>query len=170
MAGLALAAALAAASPAKLALSGGGTLELSGVKSATWQLPRHHLEYNGSPVHVTLRDMVLTCNRLGVQLDEADQQVVSSTCDGDVRLQRGARTLTCDKATFDDPSSRFTCEGKPVIRNGATSMACSKVVYDLTKDEVTMDDCRGTMPGDQVDSRIRTYQERRKPKPAGGTK
>lgn len=160
---LAILAALAVPSLTRLPATGGGTVTVSAEK-VRYVFPKHRIEYTGNPVRLTRGDAVLTCKRLGAQLDEQDQVQVA-TCEGDVRFVRGERVVTCEKATYDEAASRLTCEGKPVIRSGALSATGSRLVYDLDRDEVTMDDVQGTVPGDQADQRLQAYQQRRKPKP-----
>lgn len=160
---LAILAALAVPSLTKLPAAGGGTVTVSADK-VRYIFPKHQIEYSGNPVRLTRGDATLTCKRLRAQLDEAEQ-VQQATCEGDVRFERGERVVTCAKATYEEAASRLTCEGKPVIQSGALSATGSRLVYDLKRDEVTMDDVQGTVPGTQADERVQAYQQRHKGKP-----
>ncbi len=157
---LALVAALAAPSLTRLPATGGGTVTIS-AKTVRYIFPKHQILYTGDPVRLTRGDAVLTCKRLGAQLDDADQ-VQTATCEGDVRFVRAEKVVTCEKATYDEAASRLTCEGKPVIHSGNLSATGTRLVYDLDRDEVTMDDVQGTVPGQTADERLQTYQQRRK--------
>jgi lipopolysaccharide export system protein LptA len=160
---LAILAALAAPSLTKLPATGGGTVTIQAT-TVRYIFPKHRIEYTGNPVRLTRGDAVLTCKRLGAQLDDADQVQVG-TCEGEVRFVRGDRVVTCEKATYDEAASRLTCEGKPVIHSGSLSATGSRLVYDLERDEVTMDDVQGNVPGEQADQKLQAYQQRRKTKP-----
>jgi lipopolysaccharide export system protein LptA len=162
---LAILAALAAPSLTRLPASGGGTVTVAADK-VRYVFPKHRVEYTGNPVRLTRGDQVLTCKRLDAQLDEADQVQVA-ICQGDVRFVRGERVVTCEKATYDEAASRLTCEGKPVVHSGSLSATGSRLVYDLQRDEVTMDDVQGNVPGEQADQKIQAYQQRRKAKGEG---
>ena len=157
---LAILAALAVPSLTRLPATGGGTVTVSADK-VKYIFPRHRIEYTGNPVRLTRGDAVLTCKRLGAQLDDQDQVQVA-TCEGDVRFERADKVVTCEKATYDEAASRLTCEGKPVIRSGGLSATGSRLVYDLDRDEVTMDEVQGTVPAAQADERLQQYQQRRK--------
>ncbi len=160
---LALLAALAAPSLTRLPATGGGTVTIQAT-TVRYQFTKHRIEYTGNPVRLTRGDEVLTCKRLGAQLDDQDQVQVA-TCEGDVRFVRADKVVTCEKATYDETASRLTCEGKPVIHSSGLSATGSRLVYDLERDEVTMDDVQGTVPGDQADQKLQAFQQRRKAKP-----
>lgn len=160
---LAILALLAAPSLTRLPATGGGTVTISAEK-VRYIFPRHRIEYTGNPVRLTRGDAVLTCKRLGAQLDEADQ-VQTATCEVDVRFVRADKVVTCEKATYDEAASRLTCEGKPVIHSGGLAATGSRLVYDLERDEVTMDDVQGMLPGDQADQKVQAFQQRRKARP-----
>ncbi len=166
---LALVAALAAPSLTRLPATGGGQITVSADK-VRYVFPKRQIVYTGNPVRLTRGDSVLTCKRLDAQLDESDQ-VKTAICQGDVRFDRGEKTVTCQKATYDEPAARLTCEGDPVIKSGGITAHGSLLVYDLEKDEVTMNGVNGDVPAADVDRWQQQNQQRRKTKTAqGGTK
>ena len=168
---LAILAALAAPSLTHLPATGGGQVTVS-AQTVRYILPKHRIEYTGNPVKLTRADSTLLCKRLTAQLDDADRQIQVAVCEGDVRFDRGERTVTCDKATYEEAAARLTCEGNPVIKSGGITARGSLLVYDLDKDEVTMDTVTGDVPAAQAEQLQQKTQQRRKPKPApaqGGT-
>ena len=55
----------------------------------------------GKPfVTLTREDLVLTCRRL-VGDNDVSGQLARATCEGDVKLVRGTRTVTCERAQYD---------------------------------------------------------------------
>jgi lipopolysaccharide export system protein LptA len=163
---LALLAALAAPSLSRLPATGGGQITVSADK-VRYVFPKRQIVYTGNPVRLTRGDSVLTCKRLEAQLDESDQ-VQTATCTGNVRFVRGEKTVTCEKATYQEAAARLTCEGNPVIKSGGLTATGSLLVYDLAKDEVTMDTVTGQVPATQADQYQQQAQQQRKPKPAQG--
>ncbi len=163
---LALVAALAAPSLTRLPATGGTQITVSADK-VRYIFTKRQAIYTGNPVRLTRGDSVLTCKRLEAQLDESDQ-VQTANCQGDVRFDRGDRTVTCEKATYDEPAARLTCEGDPVIKSGGITAHGSLLVYDLERDEVTMDKVDGEAPGSDVDRWQQQNQPRRKSTTAPG--
>ncbi len=133
-------------------------------------LAQHRIEYTGDPVKMTRGDSTLVCKRLTAQLDDGDQQIQVATCEGDVRFDRGERTITCEKATYDEGAARLTCEGKPVIKSGGITATGRVLVYDLNRDEVTMEGVEGTVPANDADRYQEQLQQRHKTQARGGQK
>ena len=163
---LAMLAALAAPSLTQLPATGGGQVTIA-AETVRYIFPKRQIIYTGNPVRLTRSDSTLTCKRLEAQLDESDQ-VQTATCQGDVRFDRGERTVTCEKATYEEAAARLTCEGNPVIKSGGITARGSLLVYDLEKDEVTMNTVTGDVPAAQAEQWQQKNQQRRKPKPAQG--
>jgi lipopolysaccharide export system protein LptA len=113
------------------------------------------------PVTMTRADARLTCRKLVARTDEAGQ-IVSATCTGDVRLTRGERVVTCDRATFEAAAERVVCEGNPVLRDAASEVRAARLVYELKTDEAHAEGAQITVPGDEVEARKRALEERRK--------
>jgi lipopolysaccharide export system protein LptA len=126
-----------------------------------YRIKERQTEFTGNPVRMTRGDAVLTCKRLMAQNDEAGK-IVTASCQGDVRFERGGNTITCEKATFDNPRSRLTCEGNPVLRNGATVAKGTLLTYDLAGDVVTLEPAYITTPGDELETQQKALQARRK--------
>lgn len=164
---LVILAALAAPSLTRLPVTGGGTMTVSADK-VRYILPKHRIEYTGNPVKLTRGDSTLLCKRLTAQLDDADQQIRVAICEGDVRFDRGNRTVTCEKATYDETAARLTCEGKPVIKNGGITASGRVLVYDLNRDEVTMEGVEGSVPAAQAQQLEQQLQQRHKTPPREG--
>ena len=116
---------------------------------------------DGAPVTMTRDDARLACRKLVAQTDEAGQ-IVTAVCSGDVRFTSGARTATCEKATYDGPADRVVCEGNPVLRDGGTEARGTRLVYDLANDQVKLEAAVVTIPADQVDQRQKALEEQRK--------
>lgn len=107
----------------------------------------------GDPlVTLTRDDATLVCRRLVAEMDAAGQ-IARATCEGDVKLTRGDRIITCQTATFDNPNARVTCDGSPELRDGASTVRGERLVYDLDDDRVTLTRAKGTVvqqPGQQL--------------------
>jgi len=106
----------------------------------------------GKPaVTLTHDDATLTCRVLSGEND-AQGRLKVATCEGDVRLVRATRVVTCERATYDRAASLVVCRGNPLLKDGATEIRGEKLSWDLAADEVRLEgDVRGTMPGDLLD-------------------
>jgi len=115
----------------------------------------------GKPyVTLTREDMVLTCRRL-VGDNDTTGQLARATCEGDVKLVRGSRTVTCERALYDRDAARIVCEGNPVLRDGETEARGKRLTYLLAADEVLLEEAvQATVPSSQID------QVSKKPAPA----
>lgn len=113
------------------------------------------------PVVMTRDDARLSCRKLVARTDEAGQ-IVSAACTGDVRLVRGPRLVTCERATFEAGAERVVCEGNPVLREAGSEVRAERLVYELATDEAKAEGARITLPGDEVEERRRALDERRK--------
>ena len=113
------------------------------------------------PVTMTRDDARLTCQRLVARTDDAGQ-IVAATCTGDVRLTRGPRVVTCERATFEAAAERVVCEGSPVLRDGGSEARGTRLVYELKTDEAKLEGANITLPGEEVEARQRALEERRK--------
>ncbi|MCM2333607.1 MAG: LptA/OstA family protein [Anaeromyxobacteraceae bacterium] len=123
----------------------------------------------GKPLVTLLHDdATLTCRRLTGENDPAGKLKVA-TCEGEVKLTRGERTVTCDRATYDRPAALVVCSGNPVLRDpGGTEARATTLTWDLGADEVRLEgDAQVTVPGGQLDlgaGQVAPPQ----PPPAGG--
>ena len=120
----------------------------------------------GKPVTLTRDDAVLTCARLVAKNDEAGQ-IVTATCEGDVRLVRAERTVTCDSAVYENTAARVTCSGSAILRDGGAEARGARLVYELRSDEVKLEGAgeapvRITLPGEEVEARKKQVADRRK--------
>ena len=97
-------------------------------------------------------DATLTCRRLTGENDDAGKLKVA-TCEGDVKLARGQRTVACERATYDRAAARVVCSGSPVLRDpGGTEARASTLTWDLGLDEVKLEgDVQVNVPGGQLD-------------------
>jgi len=163
---LLLLAALAATSTTRLAGVGGGAITVQ-ADHFRYLLKEHRVEYTGNPVKLVRADSTLTCRKLTVQFNEAEQ-VSKATCETDVRFVKADKVVTCQKATYEDAAARLTCEGSPQVKSGAMTATGSVLVYDLANDEVRMEDVVGSVPSDDADAQLKKVQSRKKPAPAGG--
>jgi lipopolysaccharide export system protein LptA len=113
------------------------------------------------PVTMTREDARLSCRKLVARTD-ATGQIVSATCTGDVRLVRGPRLVTCERATFEAGAERVICEGNPVLREAGSEVRAERLVYELATDEAKAEGARITLPGTEVEERRRALEARRK--------
>ncbi len=106
----------------------------------------------GKPfVTLTRQDMVLTCRRLLGDNDAAGQ-LARATCEGDVKLVRGSRIVTCERAQYDRDAARIVCEGNPVLRDGETEARGMRLTYLLAADEVLLEEAvQATVPSEQIE-------------------
>ena len=131
---------------------------------------KHEVTFKGTeakPVTMTREGARLTCARLVAKTDEAGQ-IVSAVCSGDVRLVRGPRLVTCERATFDAASERVVCEGNPVLRDAGSEARGTRLVYELKSDEAKLEGAAITLPGAEVEERRKALEEKRKASGAGG--
>ncbi len=99
----------------------------------------------GAPfVRLTRQDAVLTCRRLVAENDD-EGRIRRAVCTGDVKLTRGEKTATCEKATFENATSRVVCIGNPVLREGRSVMHGSELTYDLADDRAVLTQAHGTV-------------------------
>ncbi len=107
----------------------------------------------GKPlVRFTREDAVLVCRKMTADHDEAGD-IRYAVCEGDVKLTRGEKVVTCKRATYDAPTDKIVCRGDPVLRDGASVMYCEEVIYDVELDKVFLKQGRGTLvqkPGQTV--------------------
>jgi lipopolysaccharide export system protein LptA len=120
------------------------------------------------PVTMTRDDAKLTCQKLVAKNDEAGQ-IVTAVCQGSVKLVRGERTVTCDRAIYENAGPRIICEGNTVLKDAGSEAQGQRLVYDLRTDEVNLQGRDGApvmilLPGAQVDA-IQQKKVERKERP-----
>jgi lipopolysaccharide export system protein LptA len=99
----------------------------------------------GNPfVTLTRGDVVLTCRQLVLEGDGKDR-IRRATCEGDVRLTRGTRLVTCATAVYDDEAARLVCKGNPTLHDGPSEMTGEELTYDLDEDRVRLTKGTGTL-------------------------
>jgi lipopolysaccharide export system protein LptA len=128
---------------------------------AQYAFQKREVVFTGAPVTLRREDATLTCRRLVAKNDERGQ-VAHAVCTGDVRLVRGLKTVTCERATFENAAGTVVCEGDPVLHDGPTEAHGTRLVYDLKTDEARLEGAKITMPGEAVDQRQREMEQRRK--------
>ena len=106
----------------------------------------------GKPFVTLVReDMTLTCRKL-VGDNDATGQLERATCEGDVKLVRSTRIVTCERALYERVAARVICEGNPVLRDGETVASGKRLTYLLVADEVLLEEAvQATVPASQVD-------------------
>ncbi len=107
----------------------------------------------GKPL-VTLKreDATLLCRRLTADNDGSGD-IQHAVCEGDVKLTRGEKIVTCNRATYEGDTGRVVCRGNPVLRDGDSIMYCDEVIYDLDQDRVFLKKPKGTLvqkPGEPL--------------------
>ncbi len=97
-------------------------------------------------------DATLSCRKLTGENDAAGK-LRQATCEGQVKLVRGDRTVTCDRAVYDRDGATLICTGNPVLRDaGGTEARGTKLTYDLGGDEVRLEGAaQVTVPSGQMD-------------------
>lgn len=129
---------------------------------AQYAFQRREVTFSGrKPVVLTRDDATLTCRKIVAKTDEGGQ-IVSASCSGDVRFVRGARTVTCDQATFEETAERVVCLGNCVLKDAGSEARGTRLVYDLRADEVKLEGATITLPGDEIEQRRREVEEKRK--------
>jgi lipopolysaccharide export system protein LptA len=107
----------------------------------------------GKPlVKFTREDAVLVCRKMVADHEESGD-IRHAVCEGDVKLTRGEKIVTCQRATYDAVANKIFCHGDPVLRDGASIMYSEEVIYDIERDKVFLRQGRGTLvqkPGQTV--------------------
>jgi lipopolysaccharide export system protein LptA len=107
----------------------------------------------GKPlVTLTREDAVLVCRRLTAENDERGK-LRQATCEGDVRLTRGERVVTCASAVYEEAGARVTCRGSPTIREGPSELSGEELTWELDADRITLTRGKGTLvppPGQEM--------------------
>ena len=99
----------------------------------------------GAPlVRLTRENAVLLCRRLVAENDE-EGHIRRAVCTGDVKLTRGEKVVTCEKATFENATSKVVCVGNPVLREGRSVMYGRELTYDLAEDRALLTQAHGTV-------------------------
>lgn len=99
----------------------------------------------GKPlVTFTREDAKLVCRKMVADHDPAGD-IDHAVCEGDVKLTRGEKVVTCNRATYDAATSKVVCRGDPVLHDGASIMHCEEVIYDLDLDRVFLKQGKGTL-------------------------
>ena len=113
--------------------------------SADYDYKRRRTIMTGAPlVTLTRDDATLVCKKLVADSDEAGQ-IRHAVCDGDVKLTRGEREVTCAHATYEASTGKVVCVGDPVLKDGASVIHCEELVYDLDADKVSLKSPKGTI-------------------------
>ena len=107
----------------------------------------------GKPlVTLTREDAVLVCRRLTAENDERGK-LRQATCEGDVKLTRGERVVTCTTAVYEEAGARVICRGSPTIREGASELSGEELTWELDADRITLTRGKGTLfppPGQEL--------------------
>ncbi len=121
--------------------------------TADYDYKRRRTIMTGAPlVKLTREDATLVCRKLVADDDEAGQ-IRNATCDGDVKLTRGEREVTCAHATYEAATGKVVCVGDPVLKDGGSVIHCEVLVYDLDADKVSLKQPKGTLvqkPGQEL--------------------
>jgi lipopolysaccharide export system protein LptA len=121
--------------------------------TADYDYKRRRTIMTGAPlVKLTREDATLVCKKLVADDDEAGQ-IRHATCDGDVKLTRGDREVTCAHATYEAATGKVVCVGDPVLKDGRSVIHCEEAVYDLDADKVWLKQPKGTLvqkPGQEL--------------------
>jgi len=121
--------------------------------SIEYQYKDRRTVMTGKPlVKFTREGAVLVCRKMVADHDESGD-IHHAVCEGDVKLTRGEKVVTCKRATYDAPTNKIVCRGDPVLHDGPSIMYCEEVIYDIEQDKVFLKQGRGTLvqkPGQKV--------------------
>jgi lipopolysaccharide transport protein LptA len=109
-----------------------------------YQYKQRRTVMTGNPVVFTRDDARLVCRKLTADNDEGGE-IRHAVCEGDVKLTRGEKAVTCARATYDSAGGTVVCRGDPILRDGASIVHCDEVVYHLDEDKVTVTKAKGTL-------------------------
>jgi len=113
--------------------------------SIEYRYKEHRTILTGKPLVTFVReDATLVCRRAVANMDE-DGRISTAQCEGDVKLTRGERQVTCERAKFEAVAGRVTCEGAPELRDGASIVKGELLTYDLDDDRITLTHAKGTV-------------------------
>jgi lipopolysaccharide export system protein LptA len=147
---------------------GGGPVRVD-AEEVHYAFQKREVTFSGRlPVTLTRDDAKLTCQKLVAKNDEAGQ-IVTAVCQGSVKLVRGERVVTCDRATYENAGPRVICEGNTVLKDGGSEAQGQRLVYDLRTDEVNLQGRDGApvmilLPGAQVDAIQQKVERKERPK------
>lgn len=142
---LALAAALSApqaAGPAP-AVPAGPPIHVQ-YDAAEYRDREHRTVMTGKPVVLTRGDAVLVCRKLTFDNDERGE-LQKATCEGDVKLTRGERVITCLTAVYEAAAARVVCRGDVAIQDKRSAMTAEELTYDLDENRVTLSKGKGAL-------------------------
>jgi lipopolysaccharide export system protein LptA len=113
--------------------------------TADYDYRHHRTIMSGAPlVTLTREDAVLVCKKLVAENDEQGA-IRRATCEGDVKLTRADREVTCARAVYEAATGKVVCQGDPVLKDGASVIRADEVVYDLDADKVFLKKPKGTL-------------------------
>lgn len=112
--------------------------------AAEYRDREHRTVMTGKPVVLTRGDAVLVCRTLTFENDERGE-LQRATCEGDVKLTRGARVVTCLTAVYEAAAARVTCRGDVTIVDGRSSMTAEELTYDLDENRVALTKGKGSL-------------------------
>jgi lipopolysaccharide export system protein LptA len=99
-------------------------------------------------VTATRHDVTITCDRLEVRY--SGDRVEEATATGHVRVARGARAATGERATLTVADGRVVLEGSPTLTEGPNRMTGERIVLWLDDERLECDRCRLEVRGDAV--------------------
>lgn len=116
-------------------------LEIVAARS-DWNL-RERTAVFDQDVVVTRGDVTLTCTHLDVRY-AGTEQIETVVATGSVRVLRGARQATADRAELDGKTGRVTLTGNPRLGEGASELVGDTITLWLDDERAT---CEGAAGG-----------------------
>jgi lipopolysaccharide transport protein LptA len=95
-------------------------------------------------VVATRSDMKMSCDLLIAYYNESGN-IEKFECNGNVKLTKGERVATSEKAVYDNKNSSVTMTGNPYYSDGENQFWGDVVEYDLNSDVVNVKNIRAVI-------------------------
>ena len=104
-----------------------------------WSLAEENVVFEGN-VRATRGDVVLVADSLTLRY--AAGKLVDAHAEGHVRVERGARLATAERAVLNGETGRIVLSGHPTVRDGPHRMTGESMSLYLEDDRMECEKCR----------------------------